>query len=382
MSPSLQLFFGYAEIYAVVLFLLSLNVLLIILAGKEKISAVIVMPAYALLVLSHYLSLLLFPAFAYLLYKEYVRSGARTIVYGLLLCAGVGVLTALAIGIHRLVPPLDRSHFLSLAPVNDGYQAYTLFSPYHAIDLLNLGALLFPAVLFVIYQVFAADKRAFWTSIQGKVFILATVPILIFIPLAKFDLGMAKDWDVVAPYSFVISLAAWYWLDQVGNPRILRTMGMLVILLGLQSMLYFSLNATEEESAERARTLLDKRLIAPDGFYQSTFHLAMYFYEHREADEMVTLWHDYIREFPRDATGYRKLMQSYANYGERGYSKIDGTFEEWTKVDSTDPVPRKEHADFYASIGDTARAVQLYQQAARLGSESARRQLVKVRKGW
>src|SRR5260221_14104471 len=165
-------------------------------------------------------------------------------------------------------------------------------------------------------------------------FIFAVVPILLFAASAKFDLGMAKDWDVIAPYSFVTSVAACFWISRVEREFLTRTLGVLVVVLGLQSISYFSLNASEEGNVARAKTLLDKRLVAPDGYYQCAFHLSMYYFDRQEIDSMVTVWQDYIVEFPLDGTGYRKLIQSYVSFGENGFSKIEDTFERWRKVDA------------------------------------------------
>ena len=140
-----------------------------------------------------------------------------------------------------LIPPLDRSHFLSFLPATDGYQAYTLLSRFHAIDLMNLAALLLPAAAIVFFWAMLHDKSIFWHSVHGKLFVLAILPILMFAACATFDLGMAKDWDVIAPYSFVIGVAAVYWISQIENPFRIRMMGRLVGVLALQSISYFTL---------------------------------------------------------------------------------------------------------------------------------------------
>ena len=74
----------------------------------------------------------------------------------------------------------------------------------HALDLLNLALLTAP----VAWALLALSlRRDSFTGNPVAVFLgTAALPIVAFFLIAKFDLPMAQDWDIPAPYAVVLTV--------------------------------------------------------------------------------------------------------------------------------------------------------------------------------
>ena len=138
-TPYMQLFFGYVEIYPVVLFFVALFVLVLVLASKEKIPFYLVLPVFSVLVYAHYLSLMFGIGVVYICYLEYRNHGIKNILIGLAFVLLVTLIVLIAINFDfvRLIPRIPHAHYLSFWETTDSYQAYTLFSGLHLINLFR-----------------------------------------------------------------------------------------------------------------------------------------------------------------------------------------------------------------------------------------------------
>ena len=107
----------------------------------------------------HFLNVLFAPAVLYLAYHERKNKGARHILLGMGITIALASIILLAAGgdIVRYLPKAAHTHYLSLVQTGDLYQAYTLFSAYHFIDLANLVMLLAPFTIFLLAIVYLKE---------------------------------------------------------------------------------------------------------------------------------------------------------------------------------------------------------------------------------
>ena len=213
--------------------------------------------AYALLLLSHYLNALLFPSLVFLMVVEYKRSKFKQLLVSagtLAACTLIG-LVILNFKIEKLIPPDRGTPLLSIVPNGSAFQAYTLFSPYHFSDLLNLGMLLFPAGLFLIFFSYKSIKQRFISFPAVQFFVIATIPIILFIMGARFDIPVAQDWDVSAPYAFLLLLCGLLLAVTDGDLRI-NAIAILVAVTLLNSLSWWYLNSTVEPNIALLRLMV------------------------------------------------------------------------------------------------------------------------------
>jgi tetratricopeptide (TPR) repeat protein len=365
-APYMQLFFGYVETYAVVLCFVSFFIFISELVLREKFPFYLIIPVFTILVYVHFLSLIFGFSICYLCFLEYKRRGIKQILIGTLISIGITLvgLFLLHFDFNRLSRNISHAPYLLFTQINDGYQPYTLFSHYHLIDIFNLFVLLSPSSFFLITLSIIAEKNIFLKSIVIKYLLTCVIPILFFLIIIKYDLGAVKDWDISASYFFVVNLAAigMFTATQVSNKEKILLLTMMLTVLN--SLPWFYLNSTVEPNIKRIKTIMDKRSMAKEGLYQSTFHLSMYYFHTKNTDEMVDAWKQYIQRYPTDGRGYEKLAKSYWELGVTGYDQIDKTFNHWLKIDSENISIRKQYANFCLLAGNTDMNLSNFNKAA------------------
>jgi tetratricopeptide (TPR) repeat protein len=349
--PAMQIFFGYVEIYAVSMFFQGLYLLSAALFLKRRAPFYAVTVAFLLLVLSHYLNLLLLPSLLYLAALAYRRDGANSAGIGAAAAAGVALALFSASGVEfaSLLPAPRHSPFLSVGAAEDIYQAYPLFSPFHAFDLANL--LISAAPAGAVLLVFGLRKEGF-TGNPAAVFLAsAVIPVVAFFAVAKFDLPMAQDWDIPAPYTLAVTLLGLVLLrDRLAaqTPRVILA---LALVTALNSFAWFTLNASTQPSLERAAALIDKRISSQDGTYQSTLHFVEYNLARGDTAEVNKAFERFLAMYPADKRGYANYTLHLMQFGEREDAKIRALFERWMELDPAGGEPKDRYADFLLDIG-------------------------------
>ena len=352
--PYMQLFFGYAEIYSPVLFMLSLNCLLFLLSIKRKIPFVVIPPFFVLLVFIHYLTAIMAPSVFYLVYREYKEGRLKNVVNGFSLGAAVALIMLFIVGFDftRLIPIVPHAHYISIFQAADAYQAYTFFSPYHFIDIVNLLLLMTPCPLFMILLTASCNRRALWEPTLSKLLLCSILPLMVFVIVAKFDLGLAKDWDVSSSFFFLIALYAAYIVTTVETFDV-RAWNMMIAATLLHSLLFFGLNATAEPAVNRAKALLDRRIVSEGAYYQASFHLSMYYYHKKDPSSLIAVWRNFLNIFPDYTRAYEKLVKSYWELGEAGYESIAQTYEQWMSVEPNNNSTKLAYGNFLLNSGNT-----------------------------
>jgi tetratricopeptide (TPR) repeat protein len=207
-------------------------------------------------------------------------------------------------------------------------------------------------------------------------FISAIVPVLGFVAIVKFDLGFPKDWDVPAPYFFLINLYALLVFYQTEYLNKNKTVALLAVISLLTSLPWFLVNANVEATLQRTEALLDSRITSPSGMYQSQFHLSMYYHKHKMLDKQIDVWKRYTLNVPNDWRGLKNLAKSYYEGGQLYDSLTTDAFENWVNTDSMRSDAKIEYANFLSErglmnyrVGKAEFAEKQFRKAIKLNSE-------------
>jgi tetratricopeptide (TPR) repeat protein len=352
--PVMQVFFGYVEIYSAVVVSLALFVLSGTLYLQSKCSFYFVPAAFLLLVLMHYLNALLLPAVLYLAFVEARRGGFKRIAVSGIALAALGVIAFVFFGnlASKLIPPPRHAPFLSLWAIDDPFQAYTLISSGHVVDLANMTILLFAPGVFLLG----------WGMVRRRIMLpppviflgCAALPVMGFFLLAKFDLPLAQDWDVPATYSWLFLLfaaaASATWLAE----RSAHVFGVLASAIFLVSLPYFYLNSTAGPNVRRVESFLDPRVSSHDGCYQSSLHLTEHFIHAQDSAGIVRVSEKFIRLFPTDQRGYSNYTLYLQQFGKPMDAKIESIFDDWLRHDPGSVEAREQYANFHLDAGNRA----------------------------
>jgi TolA-binding protein len=352
--PYMQIFFGYVELYAIVICALSFYILLVVVYFKQKIPFYFLPAVYLVLTLVHYLNALLAPSLLYVAYLEYKQNKFKHLVISVgLLAVTLGLcLFVSGFDIGKFIPPPRSTPLLSLTANNDTYQAYTLFSLFHFIDLANLIVLLFSPALFLFLLTFLFGKKYFFSTPVNKFFLISGISLVFFFAVAKFDLPLAQDWDVVSSYAYLITLFAIVVTLQWMKSNISVNFGAISTVILAGSLLYFYVNASVTPNIDRVKTFIDTRVSSHDGCYQSTLHLMEYFIYNQDQKNITEVSEHFIDLFPNDKRGYSNYTLYLMQFGKQMDEKITGIFERWMRVDSGNIQVKKQYADFLLDIGN------------------------------
>lgn len=353
--PFMQVFFGYPESYSFALFSLSCFLTISILFLRDKLSFLFVPLIYLGLLFAHYLNAILFPALLYLAALEYRKRGIKQLIIGAVCSTLVllSILIAVEFDFNRLYPRMAHAHYLSLTNVQDGFQAYTLFSTDHFIDLINYLILLAPSSACLFTFIFL-KRKAFRSvaSDEERFLMIGASAVVLVVFSMKFDLGLARDWDVAAPLSYLVGLFVILSAIRIVRPVGMAALALIVLAAALNSLVWFTFNSTKTPGINRATAIMDPRFIGPEGVYAATFHLSMAYHTIGDTGSMATLWRGYLRDHPGDMRAYPHLIRSYMAVGNTGPEQIIATYDEWLAREPGSVKARSEYADFCINVGN------------------------------
>lgn len=225
---TMQLFFGYIENYPIMTagMLLYLWLALRALRGTGSLGGAAT--ALAMTHAFHPVTLILTPS---LLYLAYVRRRAGTPAWTVLLSIAVpytlvfGGVSALMVGGGHGFEQLlgvdspgggDKQWFVPLFQVTTEWQHYTMFSPGHLRDIVNLQVLVAPAIWPTLgLAASLARQRLPWREHAFVFLLIAAACYLAFTLVWNADYGGQKDWDLFAPASVPAALLLAYVLPRV-----------------------------------------------------------------------------------------------------------------------------------------------------------------------
>lgn len=289
-TAGVLLFSGYVEYYAPVF--AAITVYLVAaeraLAGKTRLWPALV--AFALAVGLHYLTLALLPSLLFLLavrsegMRERFRLLRHADVRSGLFAGGIAIAAWIALyfaagfadSASRIVMPVAAQ------TSSAGRQAYTLFSPWHLADVLNLLALLAPAALVALLWTWTDRLRQ--KKFGDGVDAFHAMNVLLmggFAFFANASLGLARDWDLLAPLGIVLLLAALSALRRRYNDQAAVALALISVLLVLP---WSQLHRDARATAQRFENILELDSDHVFGDYALSGFDALRKYQHRNGD--------------------------------------------------------------------------------------------------
>lgn len=300
-SGASQLFFGYIEnyppTYAAILVFLFLSIRYF--EGKILVAWAIGM--YGILLLFHLGTLAFFPAFIFLAFVSLKRKQAPEFFASLFLTGAVFVTLLKVSGFtsNFLQSVLEHTghHIVPVSLPIDTNQAYTFFTWKHLIDILNFLLLCYPAGIIL----FIVTAFNFWQKPKslglGTWFLLLTALCgFAFIVLLNCDLGMSRDWDILAPIGSGITVAAASaWATVVEKEKQRRTMlALLVVVSFLHFAPWIGVNADEQRAIARFQVIQDEELWSVRARLDAYEELAIFYRDRGELDKAIQCYTRYM----------------------------------------------------------------------------------------
>ncbi len=337
-SAGVQLFFGYVESYAIVYFGCLLFFTLALGNIRNNISPVFPSLAFGALLATHLGAVSMLPLFLYLLIVCYRRNGFHAVVVSMAASLITTVFLLWLSGYRAptaaLIVAGGGDHLLPMFGAATNMHAYTIFSPWHFVDIANLMALLspfsLPACMLMAVALFSKGMK--WDP-TWKFLILAIICSIVFTFSLNSALGMSRDWDLLASFNLslviVFPILCSRWIRDIAERR--RALIVVSAVALLSTCPWIAVNAGEDTSLARFENLPNANL------WSTTALLNAY-------DELSALH--------RDKKDYGKSL----DYGMK-----------YLTIDSGNARIHGKIADIYGLMGDEDHQLTYYQNSIRHG---------------
>jgi hypothetical protein len=384
--PYMEFFLGYIEIYSVSTFLLALYILCSVMVLNGRKIFWILPVVYVLVTFSHYINGLLGLSLLYVIYKEYWQNRKKDLAIGITIGIAliIGIFALARFDPARLIDSSPMSHILSLtsdiSPINDYSQAYTIVSFFHAVDVGNYLLFMSPfAIAFMLRWVVRKEIGIRDLDTNGIWLAIATIPMFLFLGIAKLEQGFGSDWDVFAADFFLLNLFFAYLFHNRRNGSGIRVFLLILLSSSLIAAPWYILNATREPSIKRFQSLWDTRILSHLGHYTHTLRLTRYYDAEGEQTKIIDAWKHYTELFPGDPRGFENHVDALTAFAPDLLNRRDSVFNAWLRLDPANADLKQRYSSFCLTVGnfvlgrgDTTHAITYYQKAIIFDSSQSR----------
>ena len=319
-----QLFFGYVENYAPLYFALLLFAASAVSYLRGGAPLLIPSIVYGAMFVVHFGMICLLPGMVFLWYQSWRKGKILSVPISIVaMAATAGVLLWLC---GYTIPSFfdvflhSEGHILPIATLTNNWQAYTLFSPSHAIDLANLHLLLSPFAAVLLAGFIVTRWKRMLSREEVWVFLSVLMLCgLFFTFVVNSDLGVSRDWDLLATFNLGAVLVAGYaWTSFVEQRNLRqRLMVPMIAISMIHSAAWIGINSSESRSIERFSLLQDQRFWGKSAVADACDVMAGY-YRDRKDNEHARDWLErYLRVDSTNGRIWAAAAQIYARLGDR-----------------------------------------------------------------
>jgi len=321
---SVQLFFGYVENYTVAYLVLLLFFWLSLAYISGRVPLWLPSIFFGFMFASHFGMVYLMPALLLLYFHAWKKKKVNDVLIavGVMLVATYAVLMWCGYSpqtVEAIFMKEGGGHRVPLFEKSTGWHAYTMFSPWHFVDIKNLYILLSPFPVVFVFLLIPRYRASLNTKNIPLLFLLATALFsLAFTFGFNFDIGMSRDWDLLAPYNLGLIIAGTYAILHCVEQEVLRRKILLIAgwVTLFSTLPWILVNAQVGSSLERFNTLRDERLWGAAALIYADEDLGGYHRDRKEYSKAI----EYYREgLAIDSTNSRRwlvIANSYQMNGE------------------------------------------------------------------
>ena len=374
-SGGTQLFFGYVENYAPTYFCILLFMLLSLDFLREKIHLVVPSIMFGVLFTCHFGMVVIAPGLAVLFYRELKQRNVLVAAQSFLAMVGTIVLLLWLCG-YSLQSFEDvflqpRNHLVPLFAVTKDVQSYTLLSVDHFLDVANLQLLLSPLALLTLTVVFILGLAKNSIKEPGWSFLFfVTLFGLAFTFAVNSDIGMSRDWDMLAPFTTgILVTAAFAVIHCIAEEHSrLRLLVLITCMTFLHTATWVAVNANEKASIERFEKLQDPSLWGKRALAYSYEELAIYYRDQKDLKKSIQFYNKYLEIDSTNNRIWRNAGTLY--YALRNQEATVNFFEKAVQYGSADTLVYIYLGKYYGLHDRYDDAIKMLQEALLLDSAS------------
>lgn len=332
-----QFFFGYIENYALLYAFTAGYVVTGWLALKKDIPVFIPLVIFMVMAGLHLGALIFLPTLFIFLYMSWRGNKLNAILLGIGAVSIAGIVLWLSnYSLLQLVVRIGAAFkydFLPFITPSAG-AAYTMISPIHILDWINLNLLIAPFSLIAVVIFILMIRSRDWVTKPENIFLLGTSLFgLLFTFIMNPALGMFRDWDMMA--SFFVPLMIFSVIMFVENITVSlqKYIFLVVTVLALiHTTARIGINADENKHLARAEILTNPKFMA---------RFAEVFY-------------------------YDRLANAF--WGRNDYARTKKWYERYTAIDSSNPRIIANLSDVYRKLNEKENVYRMLKRSVELGT--------------
>ncbi|HEY6192856.1 MAG TPA: tetratricopeptide repeat protein [Bacteroidota bacterium] len=366
-----QFFFGYVENYVLQYVFTALFVVTGWFSAERKMSVIVPICCYAVMVGLHLGNLIFFPGILILVYLKLGGNRIRAILATAGLSAViVASMFAMGFNLNDFLRHITSGSVDFLQPFSavGGNFAYPMFSLSHFWDWLNGSLLIVPFGLAVALAFLTFHSKELQWRDPAFLFLLATAACgLLFTWIINSALGMARDWDLLTSFFTPLMILDVYLLSRPIGLKSRRYL--LAIIAGvtlLHTGAWIGVNASADRHLRRMELLNNPRYLSPTTQLVFDEALANYFFDTQNYKDARTYYELYLTIDDHNPRILANIADVYRRVGER--QKYFDALLHAVAANSRDPGVYLNLGVEYANRHDTAAAVKYNEQAVAMDS--------------
>jgi hypothetical protein len=369
-----QFFLGYVELY-VLLYLATFAYLTTAWFTLEHGKTIIIpLLCFGLMCGLHFGSLLLAPSLLFLLTNTFQKRRSE----GIITFASIILAITLAVWLKRsqfpsLIENFQHEVWFNFLPFfkEIQYFPYTMFSLAHVIDWLNALMLMAPFSPVILMMTLYKHKGIPWTHSTILFYLTTALCGLLFTFTLNPALGLARDWDFLASFFLPLVFLCFILSKQFFNTAEFRTVFIAVVFLSfLHWGGWVGVNASEERHLQRMLLLNEPKFLSsvPRLNYYET--LGNFFWHRGQYQQSQYYWEEYARIDSTNPRTVANLSEVYRKVGDK--EKAFEMLQRAANLNSPSPAVYMNLGVMYAQRGDTTTAIALNQRAIRMDTTYAK----------
>ncbi|MBI5020639.1 MAG: hypothetical protein HZB59_04325 [Ignavibacteriales bacterium] len=370
-----QFFFGYVENYVLLYVATTTYLITGWLALEKRISIIVPILCFILMVLLHFGSLVFLPSLLLLLIFKWKKK--RIIAIGLI--AGIGIIGIsmmyfIGFNLMNIIRPLRSGSVDFLQPfiAEGGNFPYAMFSFAHLLDWFNAIMLVAPFGLFltiILIPALSPEKR--WNNPIFLFLLTAVFCGIFFTWVINSALGLARDWDLFASFFVPLIVLPIYLLLQPLEIQLRRNILFLIALVSiLHTAPWIGVNASAEKHLTRMQMLNSSLLLSKTAQLVHSEALANYFFDNQRYADARSYYELYMVIDSANPRIIGNISDVYRKLGEK--EKYFYQLKRAAEANSPDPGIYSNLGVEYATRGDTLKAIEFNERAIQMNGNSSR----------
>jgi len=375
-SGAAQLMFGYVETYPAAYAILWVYLVAALRVERGETHLAVANVLFVILCLLHVGMLILLPSLMVLWFSAWRRKGWHQLLVAALPAAVTAILLLwwLGYGPSRLLATIlrDGAHYLPLFSADGWNDPYTLFSLWHAADIMNLFLHLAPFSLFMA-GAYVVSSVLPWSARpkEDTLWYALGFPAGIWLCVNSFELGLSRDWDLAAPFGVLVvvgALVIWHRVTAPGTGR-QRVMVLMALFTAALTSGWVALNMDAERSFTRFGSLQDSRFWSRSALANANEELGSYLRDCGRTEEAAEA---FARSVTLDSTNARRWVQLAGTIAQAGDAAAAlRAYERAIALGTTDPMARLNAAILTYQLGRTTEGIAMVRDCVMRDTASA-----------